>query len=172
MTIQQDLQKAAVGKYVELFVLDITPLGGPIFRFTPNTVGGASSVSFGSQVYTALPISGEGWQTSMDGQAPQPTLTVSNVVRFLQPYVSTYGDLVGAKITRLQTLDKYLDTGSTPDSTQVFNSSVYIIEQKTKQNFTQLEFRLVSVIDAPEFKLPKGQVTRAIFPGAGLFRKS
>ena len=171
MSVQQELQKPVIGKYVELFVLDLTALGGPVFRFTPNTVGGASSVSFGGQVYTALPIAGEGWQTSVDGQAPQPTLSVSNAAKFMQSYVAQYNNLLGAKVTRLQTLDKYLDTGSTPDSTQVFNSSVYLVEQKLTHNHTQLQFKLVSVIDAPQFKLPKGQVTRAIFPGAGLFRK-
>lgn len=171
MTIEQDLKQPAVGKYVELFILDLTPFGGPVLRFTPATDEGVASLSFGSEEFTALPITGSGWETSIDGAPPQPTLRVSNVLRFIQSYLTEYDDLIGAKLTRLQTLSKYLDAGSSPDSTQVFNSCVYLIEQKTKQNKLEIEFKLVSVIDAPQFKLPRGQVTRTIFPGAGLFRR-
>jgi lambda family phage minor tail protein L len=120
----------------------------------------------------AIPIEGAGWHLSVNGAPPQPSLKVSNVARYLQPYVSQFNDLIGAKVTRVQILDKYLDTGSSPDPSQVFNACVYLIEQKTRQNRQEIEFKLVSVIDAPQFKLPRGQVTRAIFPGAGLFRKN
>ena len=171
MTIQQDLKQPVLASYIELFQLDLTALGGPVRYFTPATVNGAASVSFGGQVYTALPITGSGWETSIDGSPPQPTIVVSNVARFVQPDVTTYRDLVGAKLTRLQTLSKYLDSGSSPDSSQIFNTCVYLIAQKTKQNRREIAFKLASVIDAPQFKLPKGQVLRKEFPGAGLYRK-
>lgn len=171
MTIAQDLKSSVVGEVLELFVLDLTPRSGPVLYFTPYTNGGTSSVSFGGQVYTALPISGSGWETSMDGAPPQPTLKVSNVSRFIQPYLASYNDLVGCRLTRKQTLGKYLDSGSSPDVTQVFNTSIYVIEQKTKQNKSEIEFKLSSIVDAPLFKLPRGQVLRKDFPGAGLYRK-
>ena len=172
MTVQQDLQKPALPAYVELFILDLTPRGGSVLYFTPATVGGSTSVSFGGQTYTALPIAGNGWETSIDGAAPQPTLKVSNVSRFIQSYLVTYKDLVGCKLTRKQTFDKYLDSGSSPDSTQIFNSCVYIISQKSHQNKLEIEFRLRSVVDAPQYRLPRRQVLRSNgFPGAGLYRK-
>jgi lambda family phage minor tail protein L len=171
VTIAQDLRNPVKPGYVELFQLDLTALGGSVLYFTPHTVGGSTSVSFGGQVYTALPIGGSGWETSIDGAPPQPVLTVSNVNRFIQSYLSTYHDLVGARLTRITTFDKYLDSGSSPNSTQVISTNTYLIEQKTRQNKVQIDFKLSSLIDAPQFKLPRGQVLRKDFPGAGLYRK-
>jgi phage-related protein len=112
MPIATDLKQPALPNYIELFDLDLTPIGGAVLRFTPNTVAGANAIIFGGNTYTPMPISGSGWETSIDGAAPQPTLKVSNVTKYVQGYLSTYKDLVGAKITRTQTFDKYLDTAS------------------------------------------------------------
>jgi lambda family phage minor tail protein L len=172
MTIAQDLKLSALPNYIELFILDLTPIGGSVIRMTPNTVAGTSSISFGGNTYTPMPVTGSGWETSMDGQAPQPTLKISNVTKFVQSYLSTYKDMVGARLTRYQTFDKYLDSGSSPDSSQVFNTCIYVIEQKTKQNKYEVEFKLSSIIDAPQQRLPRQQVLRTEFPGAGLFRKN
>lgn len=171
MTIHQDLKASALPNYIELFVLDMTPLGGTVIYMTPNTVNGASSLSFGGQAYTAMPINGAGWETTIDGAAPQPLIKISNVTKFIQSYLTSFADLVGARITRYQTFDKYLDSGATPDSTQVFNTCVYVVQQKTKQSKYEIEFRLSSIIDVPTMKLPRQQVLRAEFPGAGLFQK-
>jgi lambda family phage minor tail protein L len=171
MTIAQDLKQPVLPNYIELFILDLTPLGGPLLRFTPNTAAGASSILFGGNTYQPLPVAGSGWETSIDGSPPQPTLKVSNVTKFLQAYLATYKDFVGARLTRYQTLDKYLDNGSSPDSTQTFNMCVYMVEQKTKQNKYEIEFKLSAIIDSPQLKLPRQQVLRTEFPGAGLFRK-
>lgn len=171
MSIQADVKASALPAYVELYELDLTVLGGEKLYFTPNTNDGQSAISFGGVSYIPLPITGNGWATGTEGAAPQPTLSISNVTRFIQPYLTAYSDLVGAKLTRKLTFGKYLDNGATPDGTQVFDTSVFLIEQLSKLNKLEVEFRLSSVIDAPNFKLPRGQVLRTIFPGAGLFKK-
>jgi lambda family phage minor tail protein L len=172
MTIQQELKKPVLPNYIELFVLDLTTLGGSMLYFTPSTVNGSSSISFGGVTYTAMPVSGSGWETSINGQAPQPSLKISNVTKFIQSYLTSYKDLVGARLTRYQTFDKYLDNGSSPDSTQTFNTCVYMIRQKVNQSKFEVEFKLGSIIDVPQLKLPSKQVLRTEFPGAGLFRKN
>jgi lambda family phage minor tail protein L len=171
MTILQDLQKPSVGKVIELYTLDMSPFSGPIIHFSPNTIAGVSQIAFGGISYVPMPITGDGWQTSIDGQPPQPTLKISNVTKYIQTYLTTYKDLVGAKLTRVLTLDKYLDSGSSPDSTQIFSQSVFVIAQKTRQTKLEIEFKMTSVIDIPAAKLPKQQVLRTEFPGAGLYRK-
>ncbi|MGH6646208.1 phage minor tail protein L [Aquabacterium sp.] len=171
MTIKQDLQSPALPDHVELYQLDLSKLGGETLYFTPHTANGVTSLSFGGQSYMALPVSGSGWEMAIDGAPPQPTLKVSNISRFIRPYLTTFNDLVGAKLTRLQTFTKYLDNGATPNASQVFNTCVYLIEQKTRDTKQEIEFKLSSVIDSPQTRLPKGQVLRTIFPGAGLFRK-
>lgn len=113
MTIQHDLQKDAVpGGLVELYTVDLNPVGvAEILYLTPNTNNG-QSISFDGQVYTPFPIVGSGWEVSVDGKQPQPTLQVSNVTQFFNSYVALYQDLVGAKVTRTLTLEQYLDTTS------------------------------------------------------------
>ncbi len=98
---------------VELFVIDCTGLGGPIHRFTPHFSEGAS-VSFGGNTYLSMPIISDGWEVSASGTQPRPTLSLTNVNRLLMNEVVTLGDLVGAKITRIRTLAKYLDAASFP----------------------------------------------------------
>ena len=168
--INADLLQPALPKYVELYIVDATSLGGPVWRFCPATVNGATSVSFGGQTFTAMPISGSGWQSALDQAPPQPLLKLSNVTRYLTPYLTTYKDLVGATVTRLQTFDKYLDSGSNPDGTQVFGTGVFVIIQKIMQTKLELQFKLSSVIDQPQIKLPRRQLLRAEFPGVGLFQ--
>ena len=170
MSIQADLLQPALPKYIELFVIDATVLGGPVWHVCPATNMGAAPISFGGQAYDPLPIAGTGWQSLIDGAPPQPTLKVSNVTRYLTPYLTAYADLVGATVTRYQTFDKYLDSGSNPDSTQVFNTGVYLIVQKVSANKDEVQFKLSSVIDAPSLKIPRKQLLRAEFPGIGLFQ--
>lgn len=170
MTIQQEAQKPATSAMVELFTLDMTAFGGPVLYFTPHTVGGGSAVSFGSQVYQSLPVKSEGWETSIDGAPPRPTLTISNVTRFIQSFLTTYSDCVGAKLTRTVTMAKYLDSGATPDSSQVLFSDIYIVEQKKSQNKVEVVFLLASVLDNPMRSIPGWKILRPEFPGAGLAR--
>ena len=64
-----------------------------------------------------------------------------------------------------------LSTQPFADPSQIFNTCVYVIQQKTKQSNHEVEFKLSAIIDQPQMKLPRQQVLRAEFPGAGLFRK-
>lgn len=171
MSIRQDLQKDAVPAFIELYKVDLNPCGvAEIFFLSPHSRNG-DPISFDGQEYTPFPITGEGWEQSFDGAPPQPTLRVSNVTKFLQTYLTDYDDLVGALVTRVLTLESYLDDGATPNGSQVFGEQVYVIEQLTGQNKVELTFLLSSLLDSKRIKLPRGQVLRAEFPGAGLFRR-
>lgn len=173
MTQLTEMQKANVGSaLVELYKLDLTRFAEGILYFTPATVGGASSISFGSQVYAALPITIDGLSVSADGAPPRPTLKFSNISKFAQPYLTDYNDIIGARITRILTLEKFLDSGASPDSTQIISTATFIIQQLIKLNKIEIEFVLSSLIDSPNFKLPRGIVLRSEFPGSGLFRKA
>lgn len=97
--------------FVELFTLDLTALGGSVYRFT-NHPNGSNAVVFNGMTYSPIPIKSEGWDFSSTGAPPKPTLTVSNVSRTLLADVIGLGDLVGAKVTRVRTFAKHLDAAT------------------------------------------------------------
>lgn len=172
MTIETQLAKPAVPALVELFILDMTRFNEGYLRFTPHTQGGTANVVFGGHTYFPMPIHSEGWAAGIGGAPPRPVLKVSNITRFIQPYLIQYNDLVGVPLTRKLTLDIFLAGGATPDPTQVLAEQRFVIQQKRRLNKLEVEFILSSLLDAPNFKLPKGVVLRREFPAAGLWRKS
>lgn len=172
MSIQTELAKSVVSALIELYKLDMTPFGAGILYFTPNTVNGAANVSFGGQVYLPMPIVADGFGVSTLGAPPRPRLKVSNITKFIQPFLTENSDLVGAYVTRTLTLAKFLDSGSSPDGSQIISEHKLVIQQKVRLTMTEVEFILSSVVDAPSFKLPRGIVLRSEFPAAGLFRRS
>lgn len=167
MTIETELQKLSLDSpIVELFTIDCTPIGGSVYRFTPQFQDGGS-VLFGGVSYTSLPITSEGWEVTATGTQPRPTLTISNVNSTLLSAVVTLGDIVGAKVTRVRTLRKYLDDGSNPDSNAFLLPDVYEIEQKIAHNKTLISWQLSSVIDRFGTRIPRQQITKDKFPGVG-----
>jgi phage-related protein len=123
------------------------------------------AIRFDGNTYIAFPIQGDGFETASNGSPPQPTLRISNVTKYIQSYLGLYQDLVGAKVTRFLTFKNLLDTPS-----EVFGQQVYLVHQLVSQTKDQIEFKLCSVLDNKQIKLPREQVLRNEFPGAGLFR--
>ena len=160
-TIQTDLVELnQTSGFIELYELDATVLGGGIWHFTNNVDVNGNSVLFGNTFYMALPIKTEGWDFTSTGQTPKPTLTVSNVNKTLLGAVSTLGDLVGAKLTRYRTYEKYLASGSSPDGSKYIGPDVYLIEQKVGHNKNFITWQMTSIIDRMGMKLPRRQVLK------------
>jgi len=167
----QSLNKPNLSEYIELFILDCSTVGGGIFRFTPATNYG-TTVVYGGNSYVPLPIKTEGWEWSSTGAPPRPTLTVSNVNKFLQGAVQTMGDIVGAKLTRIRTFRQFLDGQPGADVNAKFPDDVYLIEQKTTHNKMEISWILSSVLDRPGLKLPRRQILRDKgFPGVARVRR-
>lgn len=172
MTIQQDLQKDAIPSgLIELYVVDLNPIGAAVvFYLTPNTYNGGP-ITFDGHEYTPFPMFSSGWDKAIDGKQPRPTLQIANATQFIQSYLNTYQDLVGAKVTRMLTLEKYCAHGSTPGA-QTIATNVFLVHQMSTREKDRVEFVLTTLIDRPGKKFPPGQVLRSEFPGAGLIRKS
>lgn len=168
-----DIQELRQGSgLVELFDIDLTPFGGPLFRFTPNIRPTGASLSFGGETYLPMPIVSSGFDGALTGNQPTPTISVSNVTRALMSSVIAYGDLVGAKVTRRQTFEKYLDSGSTPDGTKFIGPEVYVIQQKVLHTNELITFQLATQSDIMGLYLPRRQFLRDRgFPGLAQFRR-
>lgn len=172
--LQRDIDSAAI----ELYILDARPCGGTVYYFTPNIIGsvGNNAVVFQGNEYFPLPIASDGWEVNSDGSQPQPTLTVSNVIKTIQSAVISLGDLVGAIVTRTKTFAKYLDGGSAADPYATFPVDKCIIAQKKSHDHTSITWQLQTVIDRFGIKLPRRQILTngdsryGSFPGVGLYK--
>jgi lambda family phage minor tail protein L len=157
MTLTNDLNNRlpAASPYVEMFDIDCSAFGGPVWHLT-NSTDKANDIVWDGTPYAPFPIQGQGWTTT-SAQPPRPKLTVSNVTALVQPYVLALDDLVMAKVTRTRTLFKYTDNGSNPDTSQHLPIEIYYIQQLQQMSKDQIIFILVTPLDKPNAKLPLRQ---------------
>jgi len=155
--IKSDNIKLNLGSpLVELFTIDATGLGAGTYHFTPMTSGGGKVV-FNSVQYSPLPIETEGFEWEGDGKMPRPLIRVSNINLTFVAAVTSYYDLVGAKLTRRRTYAKYLDNGSSPNGNAQFPLDVFYIERKTRQNKQLIEWELKAAVDVENIMVPRRQ---------------
>ena len=162
MTFEQEVVKPVTSGYVELFILDGTAIDSSLLFYFTNSSD--TPIQFGANTYTPFPIMGTGWSVT-SGQPPRPKLTISNVTKVIQPYIQQYQDLSQMKVTRIRTLAKFLASGSSPDANAHLPLEQYYVSQMTRFAKDVLEFELVSFLEAPNAKLPAGQVLKDNTPG-------
>jgi len=148
---------------VNLYQLDLTDLGGIIYYFYPGTQPNSetdpanpplfSGQLFNGQVYSPWGISTSGFKASTTGSNSRPSMTVGNLGQVWTPILKLYKNMIGAKVTRIRTLAKFLDTGATPDPNQKVEE-VYFINTKTAENSEIVEWELASGMDVEDAKLP------------------
>jgi lambda family phage minor tail protein L len=149
---------------VDLFILDLTKLGGGVYHFSPQCYADGTLLAWGGQAYTLVPIGIDGTELKSDGGSlPQVTMTVSGVGSgpLLAPIVAL-GDLVGATITQYMTKVSYLDGQSDPDTSRFIGPNVYRIEQTSITN-QSVSFTCTYPIDLPNMMFPIRQIV--IDPG-------
>lgn len=161
-SIFEDIQKLEVGLYVELFELNLAPLGGDVYYFHGYTQVGP--IYWQGVEYSPWPIKIEGMGMTGEGQQSNPTLSVGNVSGFITALCSAYQDLVDAKITRHRTLGRYMDAANFPagnteaDPDEHFADDVYVIDQKQAADSQTAVFVLKSPLIATDRQLPARQI--------------
>ena len=138
---------------------DLTVDGGYIKWYTlldDNNFGSTSTLHYGEQLYTPFPVESEGWEVRGTGSLPRPSVRFANINQYWSAHLSNYDDLVGAKVIRRRTLEKYLIGGTAAANPPVeFNRDVYYIERKTTETATMVEFELASAFDVQGIQLPQ-----------------
>jgi lambda family phage minor tail protein L len=193
--LNKNLQSINPNPIIELFEIQLkTALHGAntTYRFHNNTniTTAQGNITWNSNTYYSVPIQASGFKYETK-QTPRPTLTISNL-SLLAPAVpigimssvlidvnsTTSGnDLVGATVTRIRTLARFLPnsnfTGNnpygTPDETQEFPKEIYEIARKSAETRNFCTFELAASIDQFGVKLPKRQFLPDDFPGIGDF---
>lgn len=129
---------------VELFELDLSPIE-PYYKSKGITISPLkyyfhngynqkhgtvdADVKWGNpeNTYIAKSIQIDGVQASSSGEIAKPTLTISTLdqsLLFIQ-LCKAYANLVGAKITRIRTLVKFLNSSNFPTTNLLLNSQAF-----------------------------------------------
>lgn len=119
MSIESDVQQLSPGPIVELWEINATPIGGGVIRFQGQQDG---TVWWQGLDYAPWPCAGDGFERTTD-QQPTPILRVGNVNRSITLLCEQFEDLVGARITRRRTFEKYMDTRNFPPMRNMLRNS-------------------------------------------------
>lgn len=165
--ICQVLQSLEQDGRVLLFQLDATRLGGDVMYFHGHRSQG--SIWWQGQEYEQISIDIDGLERRGDTKASAPTLSVANQVKGVQGVISALcvklKDMVGAKVTIIETYKQFLDPinfplKQNPEASNKSINQVWYIQQKKTETAFQVDFELVSPVDFMNSKLPRGQMTR------------
>ena len=131
------------------------------------------------RTYTAFPILVDGMEQSSDGALNRPTLTIANIGTGFKQLLSGYTnkDLIGQRITRRQTLEKYL-FGQSPDLSNPpveLSRITYTIDRISRETSVAVTFELSAVHDLEGIQLPRrtlvGKYCSWIYQGNELYNK-
>ena len=184
--IATDLQGQEISSpVVTLFELEL-PDGTFVF-FHPGTTSSVGSVQFRNksttavQTYEPFPMMIDGLEVSSDGAINRPTLSIANIgttfKTLLRGYVAK--DLVGQRITRRQTLEKYLVGGGSHDASMVSDTELskvtYVIDRISAESSAVLTFEVTAIYDLEGVTLPRreqvGKFCSWVYQGDRLYSK-
>lgn len=150
--------------YVELFDLEIEE--GATLYFHSGLDSTLQELKFVNRynpeelnTYIALPIMIDGIETKAEGASSRPTITIANVTSLFRSQFGasfSFEDLVGSRIVRRRTFEKYLDKTSDVYELPV---TTYIIDRVSSKTPTFIAFELASPFDVEGVKIPN----RAVF---------
>ena len=190
-----DVQKVNPSSIIELFKLELKEglnyeTGNPdgvttSYRFHAGTnLNANGEIVWNSESYLRFPVEATGFAFQR-GQLPRPTITISNMgtpnmsaILVIANAFTAGNDLTGAKVTRIRTMARFLDTANfsgatnpfgTPDPDAEFPREVYYIDRKSAENRTVVQFELAAIFDIAGIRAPKRQCTRDVFPSIGTF---
>lgn len=160
--INDDLRVSFVDSpLVELFelYLDIENDSDDVLRFHSGLDSSLGSIVFKGNSYSPLPVFLDGIDVATDSASARPTLTLANVTNVLQDLLNdksfSFEDLVGKKLTRRKTFEKYLEGGSDANSPFEFPKVSYYIDRISSRNSIGVSFELASPYDVDGIKLPR-----------------
>jgi lambda family phage minor tail protein L len=146
---------------VDLYVLDLTAIGGTIYHLANTTYDDGTLLSWGGQEYQLCPIGIDNIEFKAGGSdLPQANVTiyVGQTSALLAP-VTALGDIVGGTISHYRTYVSYLDGGANPSTSEYWGPVVWRIAQKSQhQSGVSITWLLTSQLDLPGAMFPVRQV--------------
>ncbi len=150
---------------LDLYVLEFGDSNSQRAYFHPGVDGSLGEVSFRDfdgnynlRDYTPLPMQMRGVEVTGDGAPARPTLTVANVLTNFRTELGDVkaDDIVGARLTRRRTLEKYLNTGAYQSHPPTeFPRETYVIDRIKDENSLSITYELASPFDLSNIQLPR-----------------
>lgn len=111
--LTEELLRLAPTAVIDLFevylTLEVNDGPDTVLRYHAGTNGLTEAIKFDSNSYPPVPVEVDGFEFSGRGTLPRPTLKVANVNNAITSLMLTYNPL-GAKVQRIRTFAKFLDT--------------------------------------------------------------
>lgn len=171
-----DISKQAIDSgYLEFFELEVGSGSNNILYFHAGKNELLQDITWASNTYVALPLMMQGIEYKYDGPSARPSLTIANVESIFKSssvfktqmtdgtWGATYDDgteisdtdfilddLVGSKLTRRRTLEKYLTSNPIIE----FRKDVYIIDRIEERTNMLVSFELSSAFDLETVRIP------------------
>lgn len=144
---------------LSLYELDLTHIGGDLFRFHAGMNELKQAVIWQGKTYQPYPIEVKGFEASGQGTSNRPTLTVANITGLVTGLMQDFDEVVGAIVTRHQMYMQFLDEANfakgnpQADPTQELVSR-YIVERMTALNADFATFELALPCESDGSLLP------------------
>lgn len=179
----QKLEMAPDEAFVTLYEVELTEGAEPLYFHSENTENvikfnnGASGTQ--PKEYNAFPIVMSGVETRGDGAQNRPSITIPNVESLFKSGSAfdkdltdatndfQLDDLVGKRVTRRQTLSKYVEevgVDTTRTSHFQFPKATYIIDRIASKTSIAVQFELASPFDLSDVKVPSRVITGKYCP--------
>ena len=162
-TIPLIQQSFELGARIILFEIDFNPLNqSGIERYVNSSDGSGGMVSYGGKEYAPVPIQAEGFEWTSTRQLPRPRIKIGNVNNAFTAALNAVEtqDFAGAIVTRIVTVEAFLDTGESPDGEAYLSKDVYIVDNKVSENLFFAELELISAMDYQNTRLPRRIMTK------------
>lgn len=149
---------------VELWVLDLQPLGGPVFRFSNQTNELGQGVVWQGNTYNPMPIEATGFDRRTSGAFPRPRVQCSNVLGTLGDLIRDYDNLRGAKLMRRRTMARFLDAANfaagnpNADALSEYPPELWMVDQCIARNRLTVQWQLRNPLDFDDVMLPGRKV--------------
>jgi len=156
--LHEEVLKLRVSPVVELFELDLRPTGQSDVLYWHRGRGGyGEDIVFLGVTYKPMPVEAVGFEMTNSGEPPRPKLKILNIHGLMTALMKGAEDLVGSKLTRRRTFEKFLD--GQPEAADVqFPEDIFFVVQKLSETRTLVEFELGSGLDLDGVQYPRRQV--------------
>ena len=148
-----------VSAIIELFEIDATSITpGLVFTFCNQVEADQTSIIYDGKTFNVYPVKAEGFEKSIDGRFPEPTIIFSNVFSYISGIIEVLGGLRNCPVTRRRIHYSDLLLG---DTMAEFNSDIYYIDRYS-ENSINVTFYLKSSLDKGSTKLPRRRIANII----------